>query len=88
MKACGYEPRFGRNGNITATKGDNTVRLIPPADHGAHIGTPSLKAMTGKDATDTGTLPPINLPTARPSSPSGTHAGSSPARARDMSTIP
>ena len=28
-KACGYELRFGRNGNITATKGDNTVRLVP-----------------------------------------------------------
>lgn len=64
MKACGCEPRFGRDGNITATKGDDTVRLAPLADHGAYIGTPGLKAITGKDATDTETLPPISLPTA------------------------
>lgn len=82
MKACGCEPRFGLNGNITATKGDNTVRLAPLADHGAYIGTPILKAMTRKDAADTETPPPINLLAARPSSPSGTRAGSSPARAR------
>lgn len=37
MKACGYEPRFGHNGDNTATKGDNTVRLVPLADHGAYI---------------------------------------------------
>lgn len=60
MKACGYELRFGRNGNITATKGDNTVRLVPLADY----GTPSLKAITSKDATDTETLLLINLLTA------------------------
>lgn len=64
MKACGYEPRFGHNGNITATKGDNTVRLVPLADHGVYISTPILKAITRKDATDTETLPPINLLTA------------------------
>lgn len=57
MKACGYEPRFGRNGNITATKGNNTVRLVPLV----YISTPSLKAITGKD---TEALPPINLLTA------------------------
>lgn len=64
MKACGHEPSFGRNGNITATKGDNTVRLAPLADHGVHISTPSPKAITRKDATDTETLPPINPKTA------------------------
>jgi hypothetical protein len=64
MKACGYEPRFGRNGDITATKGDDTVRLVPLADHGAYIGTPSPNAMTGKDATDTETPPPTNPLTA------------------------
>lgn len=64
MKACGCEPSFGRNGSITATKGDNTVRLVPLADHGAYIGTPIPKAITGKDATDTETPPPINLLTA------------------------
>lgn len=46
MKACGYEPRFG---NITATKGGNTVRLVPLADYGVYISTPSLKAITGCD---------------------------------------
>ena len=64
MKACGYELSFGRNGNITATKGDNTVRLVPLADYGVYISTPSLKAITSKDATDTETLLPINLLTA------------------------
>ena len=57
MKACGYELRFGRNGNITATKGDNTVRLVPLADYGVYIGTPSLKAITSKG---TKTYHPIN----------------------------
>lgn len=64
MKACGCEPRFGHNGDITATKGDDTVRLVPPADHGVYTGTPIPKAMTRKDATDTETPPPTNLPTA------------------------
>lgn len=64
MKACGCGPRFGRDGDITATKGDDTVRPAPLADHGVYIGTPSPKAMTGKDATDTETPPPIDLPTA------------------------
>lgn len=62
MKACGYELRFG--GNITATKGDDTVRLVPLADYGVYIGTPSLKAITSKEATDTETLLPITLLTA------------------------
>lgn len=60
MKACGYELRFG----ITATKGDDTVRLVPLADYGVCIVTPILKAITRKDATDTETLRPINLLTA------------------------
>lgn len=64
MKACGYELRFGHNGNITATKGDNTVRLVPLADYGVYISTPILKAITRKDATDTETLLLINLLTA------------------------
>lgn len=64
MKACGYELSFGRNGSITATKGGNTVRLAPLADYGVYIGTPSLKAITSKDATDTETLLLINLLTA------------------------
>lgn len=64
MKACGYELSFGRDGDITATKGDNTVRLVPHADYGVYIGTPSLKAVTSKDATDTETLLLISILTA------------------------
>lgn len=45
---------------------DNTVRLVPPADYGVYISTPSLKAITSKDATDTETLLPINLLTGQP----------------------
>ena len=63
MKACGYELSFG---NIIATKGDNTVRLVPLADYGVYISTPSLKATTRKDATDTETLLLINRLTVQP----------------------
>lgn len=45
-------------------QGDNTVRLVPLADYGVYISTPSLKAITSKDATDTETLLLINLLTA------------------------
>lgn len=61
MKTRGYELRFSLNGNITATKGDNTVRLVPLADYGVYISTPILKAITRKDATDTETLLLISL---------------------------
>lgn len=64
MKACGYELSFGLDGNVIATKGDNTVRLVPRADYGVYISTPILKAVTRKDATDTETLLLINLLTA------------------------
>lgn len=64
MKACGYELSFGLDGIVTATKGDNTVRLVPLADYGVYISTPILKAVTRKDATDTETLLLINLLTA------------------------
>ena len=36
----------------TATKGDITVRLVPPADHIVHIDTPAVTAIIRKDATD------------------------------------
>lgn len=52
--------------DVTATKGDDTVRLAPLADHGVYIGAPGLKAMTGRDATDTETPPPTNRLTGRP----------------------
>ena len=39
-----------------AIKGDITVRLVPPADHIVHIGTPAVTAIIRKDATDTETM--------------------------------
>lgn len=35
---------------MTATKGENTVRLAPPANHIAYIDAPTATAMVGKDA--------------------------------------
>lgn len=64
MTERGYELRFGLDGNVIATKGDNTVRLVPLADYGVYIGTPTLKAITSKEATDTETLRLISLLTA------------------------
>lgn len=52
MTARGYKPRFGHNGNITATKGENTVRLVPLADHIVYIATPTMTAITRKGVTD------------------------------------
>lgn len=52
MTARGYELRFVRNGNITATKGDVTVRLVPLANYGVYIDTPAVTAIVSKDATD------------------------------------
>ena len=56
MTARGYELRFVRNGNITATKGENTVRLVPLANHVVHVDTPTATAIVSKDATDAETL--------------------------------
>lgn len=56
MKARGYELCFVRNGNITATKGENTVRLVPLANYGVYINTPTVTAITRKDATDAETM--------------------------------
>lgn len=64
MKARGYELRFGHNGNITATKGDNTVRLVPLADHVVYINTPTVTAITREEATDAETLRVIEALTA------------------------
>lgn len=52
MTARGYEPRLVRNGNITATKGENTVRLVPLANYCVYIDTPTVTAIVSKDATD------------------------------------
>lgn len=56
MTERGYELRFGLNGNITATKGENTVRLVPLANYNVHIATPTVTAITRKDTTDDETL--------------------------------
>lgn len=65
MKARGYETTTpSPTGNITATKGDITVRLVPLADYGVYIDTPAVTAITRKDATDAETLRIINALTA------------------------
>lgn len=56
MTERGYKLRFGRNGNITATKGGNTVRLVPRADYMVYIATPTVTAITEKGVTDAETL--------------------------------
>lgn len=50
MTERGYELCFVRNGNITATKGDITVRLVPLANYIVHIDTPTATAIVSKDA--------------------------------------
>ena len=56
MTERGYELRFGHNGNITATKGENTVRLVPRANYTVYIATPTVTAITEKGVTDDETL--------------------------------
>lgn len=58
MKARGYEttPPPSTTGNITATKGGITVRLVPLADYIVYINTPAVTAIIRKDATDAETL--------------------------------
>lgn len=56
MAARGYELCFASNGNITATKGENTVRLVPLANYGVYIDTPAVTAITREGATDDETL--------------------------------
>ena len=56
MKARGYELETVGNGNITATKGDITVRLVPLADYTVYIDTPAVTAIIRKGATDAETM--------------------------------
>lgn len=56
MTERGYELKYGRNGNITATKGANTVRYVPLADYIVYVGTPTMTAVTREGATDDETL--------------------------------
>ena len=60
MTARGYELEYANNGNITATKGDITVRLVPLADYTAYISTPTVTAITRYGATDAETLRTID----------------------------
>lgn len=56
MKARGYELKFVRNGNVIARKGDITLRWVALANHGIHIATPTVTALTREDATDAETM--------------------------------
>lgn len=56
MTARGYELETVGNGNITATKGENTVRFVPLANYIVYVDTPTVSAIVRKDATDDKTL--------------------------------
>lgn len=66
MKSRGYSISATINGNIKAAKEDITVRLAPLASHGVHINTPTVTAITAKDATDAETLRIIDALTIQP----------------------
>lgn len=59
-----YELKYNRNGNITATKGDNTIRYVPLADYIVHISTPTVTAIVREGTTDDETLKTIDALTA------------------------
>lgn len=64
MTERGYELKHGRNGNITATKGANTVRYVPLADYIVCVSTPTMTAIAREGATDDETLRMIDWFTA------------------------
>lgn len=67
MKAHGYETTTPTgNGNITATKGDITIRLVPLADYIVYIDTPAVTAIVRKDTTDAETMNIIAALTGQP----------------------
>ena len=67
MKARGYETTPpSPSGNVTATKGDITVRLVPLADYIVYIDTPAVTAIIRKDATDAETMSIIAALTDQP----------------------
>lgn len=66
MKERGYKLTRTPNGNTKATKGDITVRLVPLSNYGVYISTPTVTAITAKDATDTETLRIIDALTVQP----------------------
>ena len=64
MTARGYELEYKRNGNITATKGDDTIRYVPLADYIIYVSTPAVTAITRESTTDDETLRIIDALTA------------------------
>lgn len=56
MTARGYELTYVSNGNITATKSGNTVRLVPLADYIVYINTPTTTAIIRDSTSDDETL--------------------------------
>ena len=56
MTARGYELETVGNGNITATKGNITVRFVPLADYIVYIDTPTTTAIIRDSASDDETL--------------------------------
>lgn len=56
MAARGFELETVGNGNINATRGDITVRLVPLANYVVYIDTPTVTAIVRKGATDDETL--------------------------------
>lgn len=64
MTARGYELETVGNGNINATKGDITVRLVPLADYIVYINTPTTTAIIRDSASDDETLRIVNELTA------------------------
>lgn len=64
MTERGYELKTSRNGNITATKGANTVRYVPLADYIVCVSTPTMTGITREGATDDETLRMIDWFTA------------------------
>ena len=66
MKERGYDITRTITGNITATKGDIKVRLVPLANYDVYIDTPTVTAITAKDATDAEKLRTIDVLTVQP----------------------
>lgn len=52
MTARGFELETVGNGNINATKGDITVRLVPLANYVVYIDTPAVTAIVREGVTD------------------------------------
>ena len=66
MKERGYRISRSVTGNIKAAKENITVRWVSLADYGVYINTPTVTAITAKDATDAETLRIIDALTIQP----------------------